>query len=918
VARRVNISYQKYRLSNGLTVILHEDHSLPLVAVNLWYRVGSKDEKPGRTGFAHLFEHLMFTGSKHVPGNAIDVIMESAGGSNNADTENDRTSYYDIAPAALLEALLWIEADRLTSLDEVMTRKQLDLQRDVVRNERRQSYENRPYGRAHLVIPEEMYPKSHPYHWPVIGSHRDLEAATVADVQAFFRRYYVPSNASLVVAGDFRPARARQWIDQYFGWIPRAPEPEHGHAPPVALARPKVRTFRDRVQLPRVYYVYHSPAAYQPGDAEADLLARVIAGGKNSRLYKSLVYEQRIAQDVAAFQDSHRLGSLFYVVVTAKPGHSLARIERAIAAEIAKVRREPPKARELERVRNGIEMAFFQSLEQVEQRARTLNGYEYFYGDPGSIDRDLQRYRRARPRALQRLAREVLRPDRRLTMRFFPGKLPDPERPEPPARRAAGRAAAARAEAIDAALPPRDHPVPAHMTRQPPLPSQRDFAVPAAVTLRLGNGIPVFVVERHDRPLVSVALAVDAGAEHDQPARPGLASLTANMLDEGAGRRDALEIAAAMEQLGAELGTVADRDAGYVLLDVLRKNLDPALAVMADVALRPHLSAAEFQRVQGDRVTLLVERRDDPGYVARVVYDRVLYGEEHPYGRRVLGTEAAVKGITVGDLRRFYEQRYTPHHAAFVVVGDVRPREIRDRLEHLFGSWTAATPAGSRPRVELEAPRRGWPRVTLVDRPGAEQSEIVAGRPGAARKTPDHAAMLVMNTILGGSFTSRLNTNLREEHGYTYGAHSRFEFRRGPGPFWAGAAVKTDTTEDAVRQILREFERLGRSAPPPDEVAKARTVVVRSLPEFFQRNASIARLLTDLWVHDLPIQYYERFARAVGAVTGAQVRRQAQRYASPRDAAIVIVGDRKAVMPGLRQLGFKQIELRDPDGCLLG
>ncbi|MBI5481033.1 MAG: insulinase family protein, partial [Deltaproteobacteria bacterium] len=666
-----------------------------------------------------------------------------------------------------------------------------------------------------------------------------------------------------------------------------------------------------------VYHVYHSPAAYQPGDAEADLLARVMAGGKNSRLYKALVYERRIAQEVSAFQDSHRLGSLFYVIATAKPGHALAEVERAIDAEVEKLRRTPPEARELRRVRNGIEMAFFQSLEQVEQRARTLNGYEYFYGDPGSIERDLQRYRRASARALQQLAKQVLRPERRLTVRFHPGKLPEPERAAPHAPSPSAAARARRAPA-DEALPPRDHAVPAHMTRQPPLPPQGDFTVPGAVTLRLANGIPVFVVERHDRPLVSVALAMNAGAEHDPASQSGLASLTANMLDEGAGKRSALEIAAEMEQLGAELGTVADRDAGYVLLDVLRKNLDPALAVVADVALRPHLSEEEFRRVQNDRVTLLVERRDDPGYVARVVYDRVLYGEHHPYGRRVLGTEAAVKGLTIGDLRRFYAQHYTPRHAAFVVVGDVEPREIRDRLERLFGSWTAAAPAASPPRVDLEAPRRGWPRVTLVDRPGAEQSEIVAGRPGAPRDSPDHAALLVMNTILGGSFTSRLNTNLREVHGYTYGAHSRFEFRRGPGPFWAGAAVKTDTTEDSVRQVLVEFERFGRTAPPPAEVVKARTVVVRSLPEFFQRNASIARLLTDLWVHDLPIQYYQRFAREVRAVTGARVRRLARAYASAHDAAIVIVGDRKAVMPGLGRLGFRHVQVRDPDGNLAG
>jgi zinc protease len=335
------------------------------------------------------------------------------------------------------------------------------------------------------------------------------------------------------------------------------------------------------------------------------------------------------------------------------------------------------------------------------------------------------------------------------------------------------------------------------------------------------------------------------------------------------------------------------------------------------VTLRPHLSEEEFRRVQNDRVTLLVERRDDPGYVARVVYDRVLYGEHHPYGRRVLGTEATVKGLTVADLRRFYQERFTPRHAAFVVVGAVKPREIRDRLQRCFGAWSTSSPAAAAPRVTLQAPRRGWPRVTLVDRPGAEQSEIVAGRPGAARNSADYAALLVMNTILGGSFTSRLNTNLREQHGYTYGAHSRFEFRRGPGPFWAGAAVKTDATEDAVRQILVEFERLGRTAPPPAEVDKARTVVVRSLPEFFQRNASIARLLTDLWVHDVPIQYYQRFAREVRAVTGARVRRLARAFVSARDAAIVIVGDRKAVMPSLRRLGFKRVEVRDPDGALV-
>ncbi|HEY3357426.1 MAG TPA: pitrilysin family protein [Polyangia bacterium] len=902
-AAQVRLPYTKYQLPNGLTVILHEDHALPIVAVNLLYRVGSKDEQPGRTGFAHLFEHLMFMGSKHVPGNAIDMIMEAAGGWNNASTGEDNTTYIDVGPQNLLETLLWIEADRLATLDAVTTLKQLDLQRDVVRNERRQSYENRPYGRAALLIPRLMFPKGHPYHWPVIGSHEDLEAATVGDVQGFFRRFYVPGNAQLVVAGDIKPAQVKQWVERYFGWLPRAEEPAHAQPQPVALAKPVTRAIKDRVQLPRLYYVYHSPAAYQPGDAEMDLVARVLAAGKNSRLYKTLVYDQQIAQDVSAFQESHRLGSLFYIVVTAKPKKSLAEIAKVVDAEIARVRQAPPTARELERARNGIEMSFFQSLEKLDRRADTLNGYEYFYGDPGAMTRDLGRYRAATPQALHRLATETLRPEARLVLKVEPGKLPDKEAPAP------------STQPKQRPLTPRDLAAPAYMAKQPRATRTGDFTPPRATTLKLRNGIPVIVLQRRGLPLVSVNLAVRAGAELDPAEQPGLASLTASMLDEGAGARSALEIADEIDHLGAELSSGADRDASYVSLSVLTQHLPAALDIFADVALRPRFDEREWKRVKNDRLALLLERRDDPAYVARVVYDRVLYGDGHAYGRRVLGTEAAVRDLKAADLRRFHAANYSPRSAAFVVVGDVRPKEIRDQLDRLFGGWTAAAAPAS-PRPELTAPQGGWPRVCVVDRPGAEQSEIVVGRPGAARSAKEYAALLVMNTILGGSFTSRLNLNLREKHGYTYGAHSRFEFRRGPGPFWAGAAVKTDRTGDSVRQFLLELGRLAQENVPADELKKAKSVVERGLPELFQRNSSIAQLLTDLWVHDLPLGDYREFAKRVRAVTGAAVRAAARRYASPDGAAIVIVGDRKVVVPELKSIGITAPEVRDTEGVV--
>ena len=391
----LNIPFDKFVLDNGLRVILHRDQSSPLVAVDLWYHVGSKDEQPGRTGFAHLFEHLMFMGSAHAPYPSFDAIMESWGGHNNGTTSNDRTNYYEIGPANLLETFLWLEADRLATLPTVITDDELDRQRKVVQNERRQSYENRPYGRAELVVPETMYEPSHPYHWPVIGSHADLEAATVADVREFFDRFYRPSNASLVIAGDFDPSQARQLVDRYFGWLPARPAP----VPAVTTVRPLLsdqrRSVPDRVQLPRLRMEWHSPALFAAGDADLDMAAQILGGGKSSRLYKSLVFEQRTAQDAWAYQSSLLLGSLFGVGVTAKPGQSLETLEQAAKTVIDRLANDGPTTEELERARNSHFADFYKSLDNLQTRADLLNHYERLLGDPGGMGEDLARYARA-------------------------------------------------------------------------------------------------------------------------------------------------------------------------------------------------------------------------------------------------------------------------------------------------------------------------------------------------------------------------------------------------------------------------------------------------------------------------------------------------------------------------------------------
>jgi len=391
----LTIPFDTFVLDNGLPVILHVDRSSPLVAVDVWYHVGSKDESPGRTGFAHLFEHLMFMGSRNAPYPAFDAIMESWGGHNNGTTSNDRTNYYEIGPRNLLETFLWLEADRLATLTDVITSEELERQLKVVQNERRQSYENRPYGRGELVVPESMYPPEHPYHWPTIGSHEDLEAATVADVRAFFERFYRPSNASLVIAGDFDPVEARALVEKYFGWQAKLPPPERSPRPAEpALARDVAVTLTDRVQLPRLRLAWHSPALFAPGDADLDMAAHVLGGGKSSRLYRALVFEQRMAQDVFAYQGSQMLGSLFQVGATAKPGQDLEGITAAVNAEMQRLATDGPTEAELARARNTHLADFYKGLDHLQTRADLLNHYQHVLGDPNGVSRDVARYER--------------------------------------------------------------------------------------------------------------------------------------------------------------------------------------------------------------------------------------------------------------------------------------------------------------------------------------------------------------------------------------------------------------------------------------------------------------------------------------------------------------------------------------------
>ncbi len=898
----VDLNYEKYRLRNGLDVILLEDHRLPLVAVNIWYHVGPANERPGLTGFAHLFEHMMFEGSRHVGEKAHFRYLEAAGASEiNGTTDFDRTNYFETLPSNQIELALWLESDRMGFLLEKVDDRNLENQRDVVRNERRQSVEGSPYGLVQEELFHQLYPKEHPYYASVIGSHADIEAARLADVREFFRLYYAPNNASLSIVGDIDKAKTKALIEKYFGPFPAGKPlpPIEVKTPPITAERRAVVT--DQVELPKVYMAWITDPIFRPGDAECDLTARILGGGKSSRLYKRLVYEKRIAQNVQAQQYSLALGSLFTIEATAKPGIKPEEIEKNIDEEIEAFQKSGPTPTELEGARNTIEAAIIRGLETLGGFggvADRLNLYNHFLGDPGYLTKDLERYRRTTPGALQTVAQTRLGRQSRVVVYGVPGEkvVHDvPKSTHTPSAAEPATAVAADQEWRKQAPPP----APASALK-----------LPVPTTFKLANGLAVYFVEQHNLPIVSANLIVLSGSERNPIDRPGLASFTAAMLDEGTKKRSALQIARDAEQLGASVSTGSSMDLSYVALRTLKKTVDGAFELAADVLLNPQFSGDEMDRLRNDRLTQILQQKDEPNVLAAKTFSGVIYGSSHPYGFTEVGTEESNKTMTREELVRFWQAGYVPGNAALVVAGDLTEAELRALAEKHFGSWTGNASAAAPPSVAASAARR----VVIVEKPGSPQTVLRVGHIGVARSNPDYVPIEVMNTALGGLFSSRINLNLRETHGYTYGASSVFAYRRGPGPFLVGTGVRTDVTAEAVTEILREIDRMRTTDPAASEVAMAKDSIARSLPGLFETTAQAASSIGQIFVYGLPLDQYRALPAQIDAVTAADMRRVAEKYLKPSDLVIIAVGDRGKIEPGLRKLGLGPMEVRDLNG----
>ncbi|MBY0497211.1 MAG: insulinase family protein [Cyanobacteria bacterium] len=900
------LPFATFTLPNGLQVILSQDRRLPLVAVNLWYHVGPANEEPGRTGFAHLFEHLMFQGSKHTPPDSHFPMLEAAGATDiNGTTDYDRTNYFETLPSNQLELALWIESDRMGYLLDTVDQAALSNQQDVVRNERRQSLENVPYGIAEEALVHLLYPKGHPYYGYVIGSHEDIQAAKLEDVKDFFKRYYAPNNASLAIVGDFDPAAARSLVEKYFGTLKRGPA-----VPPIGAATPPITTERratieDRIELPRLYMAWLTSPIFKPGDADADIVATLLGGGRSSRLYKKLVYEQGLAQDVSVAQQSLILGSQFQITVTARAGKTLEEIEKAVDAELQILRTTPPDAREIERARNTLETRIITGLESLGGFggvADRLNSYNHYLKNPDYLQQDIARYRAVTPASALAFAKEQLTPNSRVVVHAVKGTPNLTSPPTPPAQQSKPGQGA---ESVNVDEPWRKDP--------PAPPASRTYMqVPAPESITLANGLTVMLAPRRGLPVVAANLVIKTGSDSNPADAPGLANFTAAMLTQGTRTRHALQIADDTAQIGATLTATSTMDASTVSTRSLKKNFSTALTQLADVALNPSFPADELERQRAVRLGQLAQQRANPPALAATIVANVLYGESHPYGYAEAGTAESLKAMTSGKMRAFWQQNFVPNNAALVVAGDITMAELRPLVDKAFGAWQRGTPA----RPALTTPPYAPSKVVIVDRPGAPQTQLRVAMIGAARSSPDFRPAQVMNTALGGLFSSRINMNLREKNGYSYGASSQFMFRKAPGPFQVGSGVRTDVTGAAAQEIINELKGMAAGAMPAEELKRSKDALTYSLPGAFETSADTAASLANIYTYDLGLDYYATYAESVYAVTAEQALGVAKKYLVPDRFVVVAIGDRSKIEADLKKLNLP-IEVRDADGKLV-
>ncbi|HEY8585569.1 MAG TPA: pitrilysin family protein [Rhodanobacter sp.] len=906
------LAYSRFVLPNGLTVVVHEDHKAPVVAVSVWYHVGSSYEPKGKTGFAHLFEHLMFQGSENHQDEFFKPFELVGSTDQNGTTWLDRTNYFETVPTTALDMALWMESDRMGHLLGAIGQAQLDEQRGVVQNEKRQG-ENQPYGRASELIQAEAFPANHPYHHDTIGSMADLDAASLDDVKQWFRDYYGAANTVVVLAGDITPAVAREKMLKYFGDIPAGPQvprPQPWIAPRDKSTR---GTMTDNVAQTRIYRQWNVPGRASSDKNVLELAAAVLGGSKTSRLYQRLVYQDKLADSVSVDVEPHVLASSFELQVDVKKGVDSAKVEAAIADEWQKFLKDGPTADELARVKTETRAAFVRGLERVNTQASILAQGQLYRDDPAAYLTDFKQLMAATPAQVTAVANKwIARGDYTLTV--VPGKVEATD-----TATVAGRAAVPGAPA-PVLTPKGDYRTVASTVDRskgvPQVTNFPDLSFPTLQRGKLDNGVEVILAERHTVPAVQLQLLFDAGYAADQGRKLGTSSFTMNMLDEGTGDLDSVEIAKRSQRLGAIISAGCGLDYCNASLNALDDQLKPSLELFADVVRNPAFRDADVNRLRGQWLARIAQEKSQPIGIALRTLPPLLYGEGHAYAIPFTGsgTEDSIKALTDADMRQFMTDYVRPDNMKILVAGDTTLARIIPQLNAVFGDWKA--PASKVPvkNIGKVAPPKHV-RVFLVDRPGAQQTLILAGNLAPSTEAPNDLQIQTMNGAFGGTFTSRLNMNLREDKHWAYGAFSFLQNAIGQRPFMLYAPVQTDKTAPSIAEMLKEARGVIGDKPLTDtEISKIKSNDVRSMPGQYQTTAAVMGAMQGITLYNRPDDYVQTLKSRIEQQSDASVQAAAKEIIHPGQLTWVIVGDLAKIEAPIRALDLGKIQVLDADG----
>ena len=877
------IEYEKFTLPNGLRVIVHEDRKIPVVAVNVWYHVGSKDELPGKTGFAHLFEHLMFNGTENYNDEYFAPFQKVGATDMNGTTNNDRTNYFQNVPTTALDLALWMESDRMGHLLGVVDEAKLDEQRGVVQNEKRQG-ENQPYGRVFTQASEATFPKGHPYSWTTIGSMEDLNAASMEDVQNWFKNYYGPNNAVLSLAGDINLQEAKELVYKYFADIPPGPSPIKKKKWIAKRTGEKREIMYDRVPNARIYKVWNTPEIGSKEQPQFELISALLTGGKNSALYQELVYKRQLATSVTSFYYDRELAGQFWIAADLANGVSLNELENALDEALSSFIKKGPNSKNLKNTKTSIRASFIKGLQRIGGfggKSDYLAYSEVYTGDPGRFNTFYSDMLSTTKQELQKTASDwltdgvyvlVVQPEEKHTFERTPladrSKLPFPE-------------------------------------------TFPKLNLPEVQRGKLSNGIDVVFAERHDVPMINLSLLIGSGHAADPKDNPGLASFTMSMLREGTKRYDALQLSDTIDELGADLYTSTGLDTSSVTLSALKSNFSESLDLMLEVLNEPTFDQTEIDRKKLRWLASIDQSLSTPNGVVSALLPKIMYGEDHPYGKPSSGdgTRQSIQWMSRQDMVAHKEATITPANSTIVAIGDTNLEELLPILESKFGRWK--TEANQEDDMNYEVSVESSARkIYLFDKPGAIQSLIVAGQLLPANGTDDEVDIDLMNRVIGGSFTSRLNMNLREDKSWSYGVRTRLSSRKGPRPMLVYAPVQTDRTVDSMKEIQKEYSEYLSSRPASnEELNPIKQQIILGLNGQFETFGSLLSGVSGIVTFDRGDDYLNAVPEKYNAVTIDQVNVATKKYLDPETWTWFIVGDLSKIEEDIRNLGLGEVEI---------